>query len=142
MGNMKNRPLRILLGLNEEKDANFVCQVFQSSTYPVSVKATNSIKELKALLSDFIPDLIILSYFFKDEKGLEILRSNNDNIEYPIIIIGSEGDEKIAVEVIQSGAIDYVVRSNEALTALPKICNRVMQKWELIKERERKLISL
>ncbi len=58
-------------------------------------------------------DLVILDYLLPDGSGLEFLRSQSGRIRSestPIIMATSIGDEKIAVESLKCGAVDYIVK--------------------------------
>jgi PAS domain S-box-containing protein len=46
------------------------------------------------------------------------------------------GDERVAVEAMKAGAIDYVVKSSEAFAAMPRTVERALREWNLLQERE------
>ncbi len=44
----------------------------------------------------------------------------------------SYGDEQVAVEAIRAGALDYVVKSDASLSAMPQVARRALQGWNHI----------
>ncbi|MFQ5571640.1 MAG: ATP-binding protein, partial [Rhodothermales bacterium] len=64
--------------------------------------------------------------------GLEILPSESDEPRYPVIILTGHGDERVAVEAMKTGALDYVVKSEATLAELPYRVERVLREWNLM----------
>jgi PAS domain-containing protein len=49
----------------------------------------------------------------------------------------SYGDEHLAVEIMKSGAIEYVIKSATVFKNLPNIARRALRDWENIQQRKR-----
>ncbi len=125
--------INILLAEAKEQDVKRIYSSLNGDSKVVNV--VNSIKDMKTVLSRFKPDLAIVNYLLKDGKGLEILNNISRYNEFPVLLISDIEDDEIALEALEKGAVDYVVKSEAAIAALPKICGRVMRKWELVKEK-------
>lgn len=80
--------------------------------------------------------LVIADYLLPDGNGLDLARNAKSPLEvgYPLVILTGFGSEKLAVQTLKSGAMDYVVKDGEGLRSLPNIAKNVLQKWGRIVE--------
>lgn len=101
--------------------------------YRVSVAQT--IREARQAISRETPDIIIADWILPDGKGLDILPRTEGLVTVPLIIMTSHGNEQIAVEIMKSGAIDYVVKSATMFHELPQIAKRALRDWENLQSR-------
>lgn len=73
------------------------------------------------------PDLMLLDFKLGDVDGrslIERIRSGESSV--PFIVVTGQGDEKIAVEVMKRGALDYVTKSTALLDMLPEVVKRTL----------------
>ncbi len=83
----------------------------KESSVIVDVSETNSYsRSIKKKLDKF--DLILLDYRLPDIDGLQLITAIKTlKIESPIIVLTGQGDEEIAVEMMKSGAADYLSKA-------------------------------
>lgn len=86
-------------------------------------------------------DLVLLDYHMPVCGGMEVLRAMTARGLPPVIMVTGNGNEKIAVEALKLGANDYVVKDVEMgyLELLPMIIEQVLEKEQLVREREQML---
>lgn len=73
------------------------------------------------------PDLMILDLKLKDVGGAALLKQlRRDDITVPFIVVTGQGDEKVAVEVMKQGALDYVMKDTALLELLPTVVKRAL----------------
>jgi signal transduction histidine kinase/DNA-binding response OmpR family regulator len=99
------------------------------------VSLAGTLREARDLMIRETPDLIIADWNLPDGKGLDILPRNDGKVTTPLVIMTSLGNENLAVEIMKSGAIDYVVKSATAFADLPHIARRALRNWENIHRR-------
>jgi two-component system, cell cycle sensor histidine kinase and response regulator CckA len=58
------------------------------------------------------------------------------------VVLTSHGDEQTAVRAMRSGALDYVVKSPEALAGLAHTVGRALREWRLVESRRAAEVAL
>ncbi len=72
---------------------------------------------------------MLLDYQLPDQNGLQILESlKNDNYKIPFIMMTACGDEKVAVEAMKYGAMEYVIKDSALQERLPDLISQSIQK--------------
>lgn len=80
-------------------------------------------------------DLLAVDYHLPDMDGLELLsiiRSHEPDI--PVIMITGVGSEQTAVEAMKSGATDYIAKSGDYGTTIPRVIKQAYHKQQLIQK--------
>ncbi|MCF8255140.1 MAG: response regulator [Bacteroidia bacterium] len=90
-------------------------------------------------------DCIFLDYLLPGIDGLQLLRKLRDmNINTPVAVMTSQGDEKIAVEMIKNGAFDYFTKSDINPDKISKVVITAVRLWDAERQRlvaENKIIE-
>jgi PAS domain S-box-containing protein len=93
-------------------------------------------QEAIAWLSQHRPGLMLLDLKLQDIEGKELVhRLSQTNRCPPFIIITGQGDERVAVDMMKRGAIDYLVKDVDFLQFIPAVVKRALEQLE----RERRL---
>jgi PAS domain S-box-containing protein len=90
-----------------------------------------SVQKTKIWLKDNQPDIILVDLNLPDGTALELINKAKNDVFCPWIVITSQGNEKLAVEVMKSGAEDYVVKSPEMFHEMPHLITKTLQSWQL-----------
>lgn len=78
------------------------------------------------------PALILLDYRLVDMSGKEFIELlNKTGLNIPFLIMTGFGDEKIAVEMMKLGAVDYLVKDQNFLEILLPVIQKVQENIEL-----------
>lgn len=131
--------LRLLLVEDEPAHAEMVERAFEWGNSPAQLTIAATIQQAHDFLenSPTLPTLIISDWRLPDGEGLEFLRWVQARYQLPVIIMTSHGNQRLAVEVMKAGALDYVVKSEETLLDMPHIVERALRTWENLVERQR-----
>ena len=126
--------LQILLVEDDDGHAEIIMRSFRDDSGQYVLKRVGSLKAAREELKLYTPDLALTDYRLLDGDGHDLLACA-ENV-FPVIVMTSQGNEHVAVELIKSGAADYVVKSAETLSSMPGIVRIAWREWNLARERE------
>lgn len=131
----------ILLVEDEEAHAELIERSFEYRGDAVNLHIASSLSEARQHLakSSQPPSLIIADWRLPDGDSLELLtgHTQQSQVPIPIIIMTSQGNERVAVDALKAGALDYVVKSQETLIDMPHIAERALREWHIMVEHQR-----
>ena len=87
-------------------------------------------------------DIVLVDYEMPVCGGLDVIRTlSSQKALTPMIMVTGNGNERIAVQAIKLGAADYIVKDVEMayLELLPIVIDNVLQKVQLVKEKQKML---
>ena len=128
--------LRVLQIEDLESDAALLVRLLEKSGYEVDAERVEDAEEMRAALSGRTWDVIIADFKlprFDAPAALRILHETGEDIPF-IIVSGSIG-EGLAVQLMKSGAHDYVMKDNPA--RLPPVVEREVREARARRERRR-----
>ena len=142
MGSQPN--YNILLVEDDVAHAALINRAFATESH-CRLVTTTTLKQARSLISNADPDLIITDVQLPDGHGTELLwRGPN----CPTIVMTSHSNEQVAVNAVQSGAAEYIIKTRETMASLPRTANRVIREWQLVidqrlaQERQQRLIAI
>lgn len=77
------------------------------------VKEAGSVKEARMVLSDRLPDLIILDWMLPDQSGLDFLKElkvDDARCDIPVIMLTAKAEETNKIKGLETGADDYMTK--------------------------------
>lgn len=124
------RMMDILLVEDEAAHAELVSRAFDrhTDTYRLSVAAT--LQEARSCIAATPYSLIITDWRLPDGEGTELIEQG-----VPVVVMTSHGNERIAVDAIKAGALDYLVKSDSALIDMPHTAERALREWNHLVQR-------
>jgi diguanylate cyclase (GGDEF)-like protein/PAS domain S-box-containing protein len=132
---MQANGIQILLVENDKEYVELILRAFESYAGNFNLAAVDCLQIAKTTIASRTPDLVIANLFLPDGKGTDLVHSKNKSAHYPVLVMTGNGNEKIAVEAMKAGALDYVVKSEKSIAAMPHIAARALREWNLINER-------
>ena len=127
----------ILLLEDDKAHQELILRMFRDDPEQFRISVAGTVREAREIIGREHTDLIIADWILPDGKGIEILPRTDELVTTPLIIMTSFGDEHLAVEIMKSGAIDYIVKSATTFRDMPHIARRALRDWENITERKR-----
>lgn len=100
-----------------------------------------------ALCKQVKPDCILLDYDLPDMNGLEFLAALEDgtgSMPYPVVILTSVSNEPIAIQALQQGAQDYMVKGKITTESLHRAIRNAIERVDMLRtlEAQRKVLEL
>lgn len=127
--------LRILIVDDEQAHIDAIRRSFENINEGADVASVETMAQYRRTIADHPPDIVLMDICLPDGRSVDMLTSQAEARSFPIIIMTSFGNEKIAVEAIKSGALDYVVKSAETFASMPRTVARALREWGLIQDR-------
>jgi PAS domain S-box-containing protein len=134
---MTEGPIHILLVEDEPAHAELVSRAFESRGDQFVLTVANDLSHAQEQLAQApVVSLIIADWRLPDGDGTELITSQAKE-RVPVIIMTSHGNERVAVEAMKAGALDYVVKSDTTLLDMPHIAERAIRSWDdLVKSKQ------
>lgn len=119
------RPSRILVVDDDEGTARLLAANLRDVGHDTQCVFSGA--EAVNRLQDFHPDLMLLDLQLCDVSGQELLqRLAREGLACPFVVITGQGDERVAVELMKQGALDYVVKDALLEDVLPTLVQRAL----------------
>lgn len=118
-------PRRILVVDDDEGLLILMAEALQVHGHEVTT--AGSAQKARESLDHRTPDLMILDLKLQDGSGPALVAElQHGNARVPFIVVTGQGDEKVAVEVMKQGALDYVIKDTRLLDVLPAVVQRAL----------------
>jgi putative nucleotidyltransferase with HDIG domain/PAS domain S-box-containing protein len=129
-----SEPLRVLLVEDSPVDAELNERELRRAGLLLVTRRVDREKTLVAALADFCPDLILADYHLPGFDGLRALAICHERAPVtPFIFVTGAMGEELAVESIQRGATDYILK--DRLARLPAAAQRALAERRTLLER-------
>jgi signal transduction histidine kinase len=121
-------------------DAELAAEMLFSSGLPCKVRRIYRLEEFRQCLQEYMEtptfDLVLADYNMPGFDGLTALRMTRQiDSDVPFILLSGALGEEVAVEILRSGATDYVLKNN--MQRLSPVVKRAIQEYR-IRQSERK----
>jgi len=134
---MSEQKVDILLVEDDNDHVFLVQRAFRDHLDRFTLTVASDLKDARAHLAAQSPNLIITDLCLPDGQGIELLPSEQKDCLVPVVVMTGHGDERLAVEAMKAGALDYIVKSHETMLDMPHIAKRVLSHWHYLTEHKR-----
>ena len=115
----------VLLVEDESAHAELVRRAFSRHSSEFELRVAQTLDEARGMIEDSPPRLLIADYLLPDGHGIELIPEDPEGAGFPVVLLTSHGNEKVAV-----GALDYVIKSEVTLADMPHIVQRALREWD------------
>lgn len=127
-------PKTVLLICDNHQDTNIIRNAFERYSNHYQTHFIHFNVDVKKCFKNLQPDIAIVDWHFAESRGIfgwkEISTQNN----FPVIYLTGQDDEKSALEILKSGAFDFITKSIDTLMDLPQSIEKFLLEWELNQE--------
>ncbi len=120
-GRKNTNAQRILFVGIDKWHAGQIRRELEKAGISVHLSRSKSIENAKNILSKDIPDLLVVERDQEDGTGMDLLQGLKDQLNCPVVILSPENDEKEAINYIENGAEDYVLKGEGSTSIIHKI---------------------
>lgn len=130
--------LKILLVEDDTIDAmDFRRAIGKCDVEILEIRVCKYAEEAIATLEHWLPTCIFIDYQLPKTNGLELLKKIKKIApKLPVIVLTSQGDERIAVEMMKAGAMEYFPKAEINPEKLTKTFHTMSQMLDVETERE------
>jgi len=119
-------PLKVLMVEDSHADAELILRALGHLSRPLEHRRVASAIALHEALANFDPDVILSDFSMPGFSGQEALGIACEHAsEVPFLFVSGTIGEEAAIEALQRGAIDYVLKEN--LRRLPSAIERALE---------------
>jgi diguanylate cyclase (GGDEF)-like protein/PAS domain S-box-containing protein len=136
MNVMRTPTIRVLLTEDVASDAELEVRELKRAGLRVAHRVIDSQDSFEAALREFAPDIILSDFSMPQFDGMAALRLATELCpDVPFIFVSGTIGEEYAIRALQSGATDYVLKSN--LVRLPAAVERALAEAQERREKRR-----
>ncbi|NEP01570.1 MAG: response regulator [Symploca sp. SIO2E9] len=127
--------IRILVVEDDEVDRMAVGRALKKAGIPVEMSAAIDCTSAIATLKQQNFDCVLLDYRLPDGDGLTLVQEiRNAGIKIPLVVLTGQGDEQIAVDLMKSGASDYLPKSKVSPQTLSRSLSNAVRIYRAERE--------
>jgi signal transduction histidine kinase len=136
-------PFRVLLVEDNPGDARLLREyLHEAGLLTAGFKHVGRMHEARAYLAETVPDVILLDLSLPDAYGLDTVTAALDAAPgVAIIVLTGLNDETVAVQAVQRGAQDYLIKGQVDAIVLGRSIRYAIERVQLDREREKLLRS-
>jgi PAS domain S-box-containing protein len=121
----------ILIVEDSTAHAELLLRSLKSGWPEATLTFCDSLEGYRNAVATQLPDIALIDMRLPDGSALDILATPAEDGLFPVVVMTSSGSERMAVDAMKAGALDYVVKSVEAFAEMPHTLQRALREWEL-----------
>lgn len=125
----------ILIVEDNESHAELMKMALQDASEEYRLEIAVSLHDARCAMERRMPDLVLTDYRLPDGDGGGLVQIACGCC--PVVLLTSQGNERVAVEAMKAGAQDYVVKTSAVFSGMSRIIQRGLREWALIQEQKR-----
>ncbi|MCA9596271.1 MAG: response regulator [Myxococcales bacterium] len=126
------RPLHVLVVDDDAIDRKSVIRALRTSSDEFDVLEASTCAQAMECLSAHEVDCAIVDFYLPDGDASRILlKIAQERLGVPVVVLTGQGDEELAVQLLQAGAADYLTKSSGMGERIPGAVRRAVRLAEV-----------
>jgi PAS domain S-box-containing protein len=148
LNNNELKNLKILLVEDNQDEAELIQELFLESYRVPNLLITHidSLQKAQAIVTEEIFDVILLDLSLPDSQGFDTVYEMQEySLSIPIVVLTGYNDEQLALQLIQAGVQDYLIKTKitrEVLIRSIRYAIERQQTQQILKQSEAKYRSI
>jgi two-component system cell cycle sensor histidine kinase/response regulator CckA len=118
-------------------DRELVREALEASGTDFELLEAGDREEFEALLAETRPDLVLTDFNILGYRGLDVLAHVQQvRPGTPVILVTGTGSEEVALQALQAGVSDYVIKTPNHIRRLPQTILAALERRRLTEGRE------
>jgi diguanylate cyclase (GGDEF)-like protein/PAS domain S-box-containing protein len=139
---MSTATTHILIVDDEPSHAALISRALLEAGSSFSVTIAENLAACREEVARQLPAMVLLDLNLPDGTSLEFLEQIVSINAFPVLIMTSSGSEAKAVEALKTGAIDYLVKTPQALNDMPRTIERCLREWRTYQQHQQAIAAL
>ncbi|MGD0612285.1 MAG: HD domain-containing phosphohydrolase [Anaerolineales bacterium] len=124
-----NQPIRVLYVDDNPLDRELVRDALEIEHGGFQVTEAASRADFESALANGEFDIVLSDFNILGFEGLQVLEAvHAKDLNLPVVLVTGTGSEQIAVEAMQGGAADYIIKKPKHIQRLPLTIHAVLEK--------------
>ena len=120
-------PVRLLYAEDATHDVDLTRTYFRINAPDFEIELAQTGRQCLSLLQQKRYDVLLLDNHLPDMDGVDVLKElGARRMAVPVVMVTGIGDEELAVQVLQLGAVDYVPKDGNYIERLPAVLRRAV----------------
>lgn len=137
------KKIKVLLVEDDSQYVSFIRELLRRGKSPLDLHRANTLKDAFNLLASETFDVIVTDLGLPDSDGIETFRGlHRQNKQIPIIVLSGSDDETLALEAVQKGAQEYLVKGHFNADLLERSIRYSIERQKLLLELKSKLADI
>jgi len=126
------KAIRILLADRDTSYLEITRKMLKFHNANYEVDSATSAQECIEKVTQGEYDLVLLDFDLGDMNGLQVVQElRSRGVDMPIVLMVDEGKEETAIQAVEQGADDYIMKVRGYLTALPFTVRKVLERSKI-----------
>jgi len=128
--------INVLIIEDDEAHAELIERAFEGHRVDFNLISKRNLADALDAIKTNPPDIVVSDWLLPDGRGIDVIQKYKERMPFPVLMITSHGNEGMAVEAMKAGALDYIVKSQDAFINMPNFVLRGLREWEHIVARQ------